>query len=79
MKITRISEQAVPVPYPSSRAHGIGSGLATPARPVEFRCFSLSPGDGLAVMMNYHKNSAHAITNTQREYFHNSPDENLLS
>ena len=30
VKITR-SEQAVPVPYPSSRARGMGSGLAPPA------------------------------------------------
>ena len=53
MKITRIAEQAVPVPYSSFRAHGICRGLAPPARPLEFRCFSLSPGNGSAVMMAF--------------------------
>ncbi len=52
--LLRIAEQAVPVRGTSTVPLGrMGCveyrGLAPPARPVEFRCFFLSPGDGSAV------------------------------
>jgi hypothetical protein len=47
MKIPKLGEQAMPVPYSSSRAHEMCSGLVPPAHPLAFRClFSSSPGDG---------------------------------